>query len=69
MTDALAAAAARLNAQLNTVEQVQARLNVGRSTVFALIKEKKLRSVMVGRRRLIPESALTEFIAELDQQA
>jgi excisionase family DNA binding protein len=69
MTDALAAAAARLNARLNTIEQVQQRLNVGRSTVFGLIKKKQLRSVMVGRRRLIPESALAEFIAELEGQA
>jgi excisionase family DNA binding protein len=69
MTDAVAAEAARINGRLNTIEQVQQRLNVGRSTVFGLIKEKKLRSVMVGRRRLIPESALAEFIAELEGQA
>jgi excisionase family DNA binding protein len=45
-------------ARLNNVEQVQGRLGVGRSTVFELIATNKLRSVKVGRRRLVPESAL-----------
>ena len=44
MTDAMAAEVARLN----NIEQVQTRLGVGRSTVFELIKSKKLRSVLVG---------------------
>jgi excisionase family DNA binding protein len=64
MTDALAAEVARLN----NIEQVQTRLGVGRSTVFELIKSKKLRSVLVGRRRLVTEQSLRDFIAQLDQQ-
>lgn len=65
MTDALAAEVARLN----NIEQVQTRLGVGRSTVFELIKSKKLRSVLVGRRRLVTEQSLRDFIAQLDQQS
>jgi excisionase family DNA binding protein len=65
MTDALAAEVARLN----NVEQVQARLGVGRSTVFDLIASGQLRSVKVGRRRLVPEQAIRDFIARLDEDA
>jgi excisionase family DNA binding protein len=51
--------------RLNQIEDVMARLNVGRSTVFGLLASGQLRSVKIGRRRLIPEQALLDFIAEL----
>jgi excisionase family DNA binding protein len=51
--------------QLPALEQVQERLGVGRSTVFELIASNKLRSVKVGRRRLVPEQSLRDFIAGL----
>lgn len=53
-------------ARLNQVEAVMARLCLGRSTVFALIASGELRSVKVGRRRLVPESAIVDFIASLE---
>ncbi|WP_445168254.1 helix-turn-helix domain-containing protein [Mycolicibacterium sp. Dal123E01] len=53
--------------QLHTVETVQERLKVGRSTVFDLIASGDLRSVKIGRRRLVSESALNAFIARIDQ--
>jgi excisionase family DNA binding protein len=53
-------------AQLHPVESVMNRLGVGRSMVFELMSSGRLRSVKVGRRRLVPESAIREFIAELD---
>ena len=65
MTEALANEVAKLNNRLNNIEQVQARLGVGRSTVFELIRLGKLRSVVIGRRRLVPETALVEFIESL----
>ena len=49
-------------AWLNDLKSVQQRLHVGRSTVFALVASGELRSVKIGRRRLVPESALMEFI-------
>lgn len=52
--------------QLLTVEEVMARLRVGRSTAFGLIASRQLRSVKVGRRRLVSEAALVEFIQRLD---
>ncbi|ORV86848.1 ethanolamine utilization protein EutA [Mycobacterium interjectum] len=51
---------------LHPVESVMARLHLGRSKVFELLASGELRSVKVGRRRLVSESALCEFIDKLD---
>jgi excisionase family DNA binding protein len=49
------------------IDDVMAELSVGRSTVFGLISSGQLRSVKVGRRRLIPATSLLDFVAELDK--
>jgi excisionase family DNA binding protein len=54
-------------ARLHTVEAVVERLCLGRSTVFALMGSGDLRSCKVGRRRLIPESAIVKIIENLEQ--
>jgi excisionase family DNA binding protein len=54
------------SARLHNIESVMDRLGVGRSTVFAAIAGGQLRSVKVGRRRLVPESAITQFIQNLE---
>ena len=65
---------AERTARLNHVEDAMERLRLGRSKVFELIAAEEaepgtgLRSVKVGRRRLIPEQAIIDFIARLDQQ-
>ena len=51
--------------KLLPVEAVMAQLSVGRNTVFNLITSKQLRSVKVGNRRLIPQSAVDQLIADL----
>jgi excisionase family DNA binding protein len=56
------------SARLNTVEEVMERLRIGRSTAFELIGTRRLRSIKVGRRRLVSEAALVEFIERLDHQ-
>ncbi len=56
------------NARLNTVEEVMERLRIGRSTAFELIGTRQLRSIKVGRRRLVSEAALIEFIERLDHK-
>jgi excisionase family DNA binding protein len=53
-------------ARLNSIESVMARLNLGRSMVYAKLGSGELRSVKVGRRRLVPESALIDFINQLE---
>lgn len=42
------------------------RLSIGRSGVFELIRTGELRSVKVGRRRLVSETAIREFVGRLD---
>lgn len=49
------------------MKQIAEALNVGRSTAFGLVKDGKLRSVQIGRRRLVPKAALDDFIEALSQ--
>jgi len=53
-------------ARLHHVESAMERLGLGRSKVFELLASGQLRSVKVGRRRLVSEAALVEFIENLD---
>ncbi|MGY4919930.1 helix-turn-helix domain-containing protein [Streptomyces sp. 900116325] len=55
---------------LLTVPQVMARLQLGRSAVYDLLRSGQLASITLGRTRRIPTQALTDFIhARLDQEA
>lgn len=48
---------------LLSVEQAARYVGVGRSEVFKMLREGRLKkSVRIGRRRLIPRSALDEFV-------
>lgn len=64
----MAELAEKVMAQLHPLDAVMARLGVGRSTVFELLSSGDLRSVKVGRRRLVSEAALCEFIENLDRE-
>ncbi|MEU6212262.1 DNA-binding protein [Streptomyces sp. NPDC047023] len=47
-----------------------ARLQLGRSAVYDLLRTRQLASITLGRARRIPTRALTDFIrARLDQEA
>jgi excisionase family DNA binding protein len=50
--------------RLLNVDEARALLNVARSTVYAEMDAGRLRSLKVGKRRLVPSSAIAEFIAE-----
>lgn len=50
-------------AELLTVPEVMARLELGRSTVYDLFRSRRLVSITVGRSRRIPADALRAFIA------
>lgn len=55
---------------LLTVPQVMARLQLGRSAVYDLLRSGQLVSITLGRARRIPSHALTDFIhARLEQEA
>ena len=44
------------------VEEVSEMLNLGRSKLYSYILSGELRSVKIGRRRLIPPDAVQEFV-------
>lgn len=69
MTEELQEQIDKLNSRLWPVEAVMARLSVGRSTVFELIASGELRSCKVGRRRLVSEAAIADYIRKLDGAA
>jgi excisionase family DNA binding protein len=52
------------SALLVGVPEAAERLGLGLSTVKSLIQRNALRSITVGKRRLIPVAALEEFIAD-----
>ncbi|MGI5438451.1 helix-turn-helix domain-containing protein [Streptomyces shenzhenensis] len=47
---------------LLTVPQVMARLQLGRSAVYDLLRTGQLASITLGRARRVPAHALTDFI-------
>jgi excisionase family DNA binding protein len=78
MTDRLAAAVAELVTALReeagataldapdrllSIDEARDALGIGRSLLFGEIGAGRLRSVRVGRRRLIPAGAIAEYVA------
>jgi excisionase family DNA binding protein len=57
--------------ELLRVEEAAARLAIGRTSMFALLRNRAIESVKVGRLRRVPADALTAYIARLvsDQSA
>ena len=56
--------------ELLTVPEVMARLRVGRSTVYDLIRSRRLPSITIGRLRRIPARAVRDYVAhELEAAA
>ena len=49
--------------QAFTVDELAQKLGIGRNTAYGLINDGAIRSVKVGRKRLIPRQALVEFLA------
>ena len=52
-----------------TVDEAAERLRVSRWTLYNLIRSNQLRTIKIGRRRLIPVNALDEYLAELTEIA
>ncbi|WP_315852157.1 excisionase family DNA-binding protein [Prescottella equi] len=55
-------------AKLRHIAGVMEDLAIGRSKVFELIESGELRSVKIGRRRLVPVNAIAEYIARLEAE-
>ena len=56
-------------AELLTVPEVMARLKLGRSTVYDLIRSRRLTSITIGRARRIPADAVRDFIVDQIEEA
>lgn len=58
-----------MDVALFTVDEAAASLRVSRWTVYNLIRSGQLRTVKIGRRRLVPPAALHECIELLRKEA
>ena len=54
---------------LYRIPQVMRMLSMSRSVIFEQLRSGRLRSVRQGRTRLIPASAVTEYIKLLEREA
>ncbi|WP_190394848.1 helix-turn-helix domain-containing protein [Nocardiopsis deserti] len=54
---------------LLTVEEAAERLRVSRWMVYNLIRSRTLRTVKIGRRRLVPVAAFPECLEALEDAA
>jgi excisionase family DNA binding protein len=50
-------------------ETAGAKLELGRTSVYLLVKTGELRSVKIGRSRRIPAAALQEYVNQLEGKA
>ena len=54
---------------LYDVPETMALLNLSRSQLYELIRSRRLVTVTVGRRRLVPADAITAYVALLVQES
>ncbi|MFI0466915.1 helix-turn-helix domain-containing protein [Saccharopolyspora sp. 5N102] len=54
---------------LYPIREAMALLSMSRSTIYEQIRAGRLRSVRQGASRLIPASALSEYVAMLEKEA
>ncbi|MEU4535703.1 helix-turn-helix domain-containing protein [Streptosporangium sp. NPDC023825] len=55
--------------RLYRVSEAMYLLSMSRSVIYEQIRSGRLRSVTQGRTRLIPASAITDYVALLEQEA
>lgn len=58
-----------MDLNLFTVDEAAMRLRVSRWTVYNLIRSGQLRTVKIGRRRLVPPTSLAECVEALAKDA
>jgi excisionase family DNA binding protein len=56
------------NNKLLSIDQVCEHLNLGRWSVYRLINQNRLKSVKIGKRRLVSASAVRAFVEKLEQE-
>jgi excisionase family DNA binding protein len=55
--------------QLYRIADAMVMLSLGRTAIYEQVRSGRLRSVTQGRARLIPASAITEYVALLEREA
>lgn len=63
------AAGAALRPVLWRVPEVMSLLNVSRSVIYEQIRSGRLRTVKVGRTRLVPDAAIDDYVRLLEREA
>lgn len=58
-----------MDKMLLSVPEAAEVIGVGRSVLYELLRDARLSSVTVGRRRLIPRASLIEFVTDLQRQS
>jgi excisionase family DNA binding protein len=58
-----------MSRRLYSVQEAMARTGLGRSNLFNKLAAGEIRSVKVGKRRLIPDTAIDEYIVGLEEAA
>ncbi|MFF5264357.1 helix-turn-helix domain-containing protein [Actinomadura viridis] len=58
-----------MNELVLTVDEAAERLRVSRWTLYNLIRSNQLRTIKIGRRRLVPVNALAEYLDLLAEEA
>lgn len=48
----------------NSINEASRRMGVSKGTLYNLVNAGQLRTITVGKRRLVPESELQRFVAE-----
>ena len=51
-----------------TIDEAAARMRISRWSLYNLIRSKRLRTIKVGRRRLVSADALAECLAQLEEE-
>ena len=59
----------RAGRALYRVPEAMALLSLSRSAIYEQIRSNRLRSVKQGRSRLIPESAIADYVALLERES
>lgn len=69
MTAPAAGPTQQLDLQLYKVTDAMRVLNLSRTVIFEQLRSGRLRSVKQGRTRLIPASAIRDYVALLEREA
>lgn len=57
------------NPLLLTISQVADLLNLGRTKTYELVMSNRIKSVKLGRRRLVPRHNVDSYVAELCEES